>query len=227
MGWCMTCWLSYMQLQVLLTLGEAAASCSGWRQLQLIVAVAVIVSRCSFQVCHQCASSVMPAAAVRCCVAAMTTCPHVPVDLQAPKETVPDGHTNGWKKPTAHPQSKSPSSPSRPAPPTPEHTPSPKAKANTSPAGADLEHKTTPPSSNSTASPVSEQKSSSPAQSSGSQAPEPVVYSPVPAEAKSPSPSRPVPATEQSPATGEIALPCYSYNVTSGDGAQPLMLGQS
>ena len=130
--------------------------------------------------------------------------------LQASKQAVPDAQTNGWKKPLSDPQPKSPSSPSKPARPTttPEQTPSPKARASASTAQPE-QQMTTPAPSTTPASaqkrlPSShdsdqkkaassleraEQKSISDAAHAG-----PVVYSPAPAEDKSPSPSQPAAA---------------------------------
>jgi len=132
--------------------------------------------------------------------------------LQASKQAVPDAQTNGWKKPLSDPQPKSPSSPSKPARPTttPEQTPSPKARASAS--TAQPEQQMTTPAPKPSTTPASaqkrlpsshdsdqkkaassleraEQKSISDAAHAG-----PVVYSPAPAEDKSPSPSQPAAA---------------------------------
>ncbi len=132
--------------------------------------------------------------------------------LQASKQAVPDGQTNGWKKPPSDPQPQSPSSPSKPARPTttPEQTPSPKARASAS--TAQPEQQMTTPASKPSTTPASAQKRlpSSPtsAQKKASSSLEraeqkavsdaahagPVVYSPASAEDKSPSPSKPATA---------------------------------
>ncbi len=132
--------------------------------------------------------------------------------LQAPKQAVPDSQTNGWKKPPSDPQPQSPSSPSKPARPTttPEQTPSPKAWASAATAhpeqqmtSSPLKPSTSPAQKRLPSSPTSEQKKASSSlvraeQKSVADAAHagPVVYSPAPAEDKSPSPSKPATADQ-------------------------------
>ena len=161
-----------------------------------------------------------------------TWVPAMPVIvLQASKQAVPDAQTNGWKKLPSGPQPQSPSSPSKPARPTttPEQTPSPKARASASTAQPE-QHMTTPAAKPSTtpasaqkrlpSSPNSQQSKVSPSleraeQKSISDAAHagPVVYSPAPAEDKSPSPSKPATAAADE---GEsiVCLNCRTKVVT-------------
>ena len=130
--------------------------------------------------------------------------------LQGSKQAVPDAQTNGWKKPPSGPQPQSPSSPSKPARPTttPEQTPSPKARASASTAqpqqqmaSSPLKPSTSPasvqkrlpysPKKVSSSLERAEQKSVADAAHAG-----PVVYSPAPAEDKSPLPSKPATADQ-------------------------------